>query len=142
MGFSRQENWSGLPCPSPGDLPNPGMEPRPPTSRADSLPAESPAKPHWCGDSTDNERWRETGRVFSRDSCLGPSKRLQTESDAKPHCSGMQGGFFRDVCPHCGGETSHVSSLRLLGRDGAREQGVRGTQRRAEIRLPPAPLHP
>ena len=27
MGFSRQEHWSGLPCPSPGDLPNPGIEP-------------------------------------------------------------------------------------------------------------------
>ena len=30
MGFSRQEYWSGLPFPSPGDLPNPGIEPRPP----------------------------------------------------------------------------------------------------------------
>ena len=30
MGFSRQEYWSGLPCPSPGDLPNPGIEPRSP----------------------------------------------------------------------------------------------------------------
>ena len=31
MGFSRQEYWSGLPFPSPGDLPNPGIEPRSPT---------------------------------------------------------------------------------------------------------------
>ena len=31
MGFSRQEYWSGLPFPSPGDLPNPGIEPGPPT---------------------------------------------------------------------------------------------------------------
>ena len=31
MGFSRQEYWSGLPFPSPGDLPDPGFEPRPPT---------------------------------------------------------------------------------------------------------------
>ena len=30
MGFSREEDWSGLPCPSPGDLPNPGIEPRSP----------------------------------------------------------------------------------------------------------------
>ena len=35
MGFSRQEYWSGLPLPSPGDLPNPGIEPRSPTLRAD-----------------------------------------------------------------------------------------------------------
>ena len=31
MGFSRQEHWSGLPFPSPGDLPDPGIEPRSPT---------------------------------------------------------------------------------------------------------------
>ena len=43
-GFSRQEYWSGLPCPPPGDLPNPGIEPRPPALQADSLPAESPGK--------------------------------------------------------------------------------------------------
>ena len=44
MGFSKQEYWSGLPCPPPGDLPNPGIEPRSPTLRADSLPAETPGK--------------------------------------------------------------------------------------------------
>ena len=36
-GFSRQEYWSGLPCPPPEDLPNPGIEPRSPTLRVDSL---------------------------------------------------------------------------------------------------------
>ena len=36
MGFSRQEYWSGLPCPSPGDLPDPGMEPRSPALQVDS----------------------------------------------------------------------------------------------------------
>ena len=39
-GFSRQEYWSGLPCPPPKDLPNPGIEPRSPTLQADSLPPE------------------------------------------------------------------------------------------------------
>ena len=43
--FSRPEYWSGLPFPSPGDLPNPGMEPRSPALQADSLPAEPPGKP-------------------------------------------------------------------------------------------------
>ena len=38
MGFSRQEYWSGLPCPSPGDLPYPGIEPGSPPLQADSLP--------------------------------------------------------------------------------------------------------
>ena len=36
-GFSRQEYWSGLPCPPPGDLPNPGIEPRSPVLQADSF---------------------------------------------------------------------------------------------------------
>ena len=40
MEFSRQEYWSGLPLPSPGDLPNPGIEPRSPALPADSLPSE------------------------------------------------------------------------------------------------------
>ena len=40
MGFSRQEYWSGLPFPSPRDLPDPGIEPRSPTLQADALPSE------------------------------------------------------------------------------------------------------
>ena len=43
-GFSRQEYWSGLPFPSPGDLPDPGIEPRSPTLQADSLLSEPPGK--------------------------------------------------------------------------------------------------
>ena len=39
MGFSRQEYWSGLPCPSPGDLPDLGVEPESPTLQADSFRA-------------------------------------------------------------------------------------------------------
>ena len=50
MGFSRQEYWGGLPCPHPpGDLPNPGIEPRSPTLQADSLPSEPPGKPKNTG---------------------------------------------------------------------------------------------
>ena len=44
MGFSRQEYWSGLPFPSPEDLPDPGIEPRSPTLQADALPSEPPGK--------------------------------------------------------------------------------------------------
>ena len=52
-GFSRQEHRSGLPFPSPGDLPNSGFEPRSHTWQADSLPADPPGMPistyssHW-----------------------------------------------------------------------------------------------
>ena len=45
MDFSRPEYWSGWPFPSPGDLPNPGIEPR----KADSLPAEPQGKPKNIG---------------------------------------------------------------------------------------------
>ena len=41
--FSRQECWHGLPFPSPGDLPNPGIEPRSPALQADSFPSEHTA---------------------------------------------------------------------------------------------------
>ena len=40
MGFSRKECWSGLPLPSPGDPPDPGMEPKSPTLQTDALPSE------------------------------------------------------------------------------------------------------
>ena len=46
MEFSRQEYWSGLPFPSPGDLPNPGIEPRSPPLQADSLPTEPQGRPN------------------------------------------------------------------------------------------------
>ena len=44
MEFSRQEYWTGLPFPSPGDLPNPGIKPGSPTLQADALPSEPPVK--------------------------------------------------------------------------------------------------
>ena len=45
MGFSRQEYRSGLPLPSPGDLPDPGIEAGSPALQADALPYEPPGKP-------------------------------------------------------------------------------------------------
>ena len=42
MEFSGQEYWSGLPSPSPGDLPDPRIEPRSPALQADALPSEPP----------------------------------------------------------------------------------------------------
>jgi len=44
MGFSRQEYWNGLPFPSPGDLPDPGIEPGSPTLQADALASEPPVR--------------------------------------------------------------------------------------------------
>ena len=53
LGFSRQEYWSGLPFPSPGDLPNPGIEPRSPAFQAEVLTSGPPGKPI-CKASSNN----------------------------------------------------------------------------------------
>ena len=45
MGFSRQEYWGGLPFASPGDLPDPGIEPGSPALESDALTSEPPGKP-------------------------------------------------------------------------------------------------
>ena len=45
MGFSRQESWSRLPFPSPGDLPDPGIKPGSPAFQADAFTSEPPGKP-------------------------------------------------------------------------------------------------
>ena len=47
MEFSREESWSGLPFPSPGDLPDPGNKPGSPALQADSLSAKLQGKPNW-----------------------------------------------------------------------------------------------
>ena len=44
MGLSNQDYWSGLPIPSPGDLPDPGIKPRSPALQADALTSEPPGK--------------------------------------------------------------------------------------------------
>ena len=51
IGFSREEYWSGLLFPSPGDLPDPGIEPGSPALQADSLPAELTGKPRFIHSS-------------------------------------------------------------------------------------------
>ena len=74
MGFSRQEYQSGLPCPPPGDLPHPGIEPASPTLQVDSLPSEPPGS---CS----------KGPVFSckcSDRFPGPNSQLGFYADCRP----------------------------------------------------------
>ena len=69
MEFSRQAYWSGLSCPSPGDIPNPGITPGPPALLADSLQTELPGKPT----SKDGEglwRWGEVLGVRQVQGCI------------------------------------------------------------------------
>ena len=62
MGFSRQEYWSGLPFPSPGDVPDQGIKPRSPTLQADALPFDLPGKPQKSSKGysyKEREIWRD-----------------------------------------------------------------------------------
>ena len=59
MGFSRQEYWSGLPFPSPGDLPDPGIEPRSPKLEADTSTSEPPGRPMFFFKSWKSEKLRK-----------------------------------------------------------------------------------
>ena len=69
LGFSRQEYWSGLPCPPPLDLPNPGIEPRSPALQANSLPTESPGKPKNTGEPYPLARGSSQPRNWTLVSC-------------------------------------------------------------------------
>ena len=57
MGFSRQDYWSGLPFPSPGDLPDPGTGPRSPALQADALTSEPPGKPFSQWNTIQQLKW-------------------------------------------------------------------------------------
>ena len=61
MEFSRQEYWSGLPFPSPGHLPNPGIEPWSPALQADALPPEPLEKPNYHLTYSQIGRWPSLG---------------------------------------------------------------------------------
>ena len=64
MGFFRQEYWSGLPFPSPGDLSDPGIEPRSPALQADALTSEPPGKPIWIWELDYKESWAPKNWCF------------------------------------------------------------------------------
>ena len=70
MGFSKQECWSGLPFPSPGDLPNPGIEPGSPALQADALPSEPPEKPLISSDRFKRHLLLGRKAMTNRDSIL------------------------------------------------------------------------
>ena len=59
MEFSRKEYWSGLPFPSPGDLPDPGIEPESPAVAGGFLPAKPPRKPSLRIGLGESHKWEE-----------------------------------------------------------------------------------
>ena len=70
MGFSRQEYWSGLPFPSPGDLPDPGIEPRSPAFQADALTSELLGKAERASKSKTVKKYLQSCIFKSKQYCF------------------------------------------------------------------------
>ena len=65
MGFLRQEYWSGLPFPSPGDLPHPGIQPASPALAGGFFTTEPPEKPSsWCLEDVSGRREKKCGHTL------------------------------------------------------------------------------
>ena len=122
MGFSRQEYWSGLPFPSPGDLLDPGIKLRSPALQADALTSEPPGKP-WKSESCSvvSDSLQSCG-LYSPQNCLGQNTGVGSFSLLQgifpsrdwTHVSHIAGGFFtnwatRPLSKFC------LSCLRLKG---------------------------
>ena len=65
-GFSRQEYWSGVPLPSPGDLSNPGIEPGSPALQGDALPSEPPEKSNMKEACNPIDKWQKILMIKSQ----------------------------------------------------------------------------
>ena len=96
MGFSRQEYWSGLPCPPPGDLPHPGIKPGSPALQADALSSEPPAKPG-------NEKYLKVTGLKS----IFPPQSHPRQLFQLYFPSGL-------TCPSSGLKAAHLSSTRKV----------------------------
>ena len=106
LGFSRQEFWSGLLCPPPGDLPDPGIEPTSPVSpalQADSLPLSFPGNPfisymtsEVLGKWLENACWLWGGRVWKSPEVIAPREEpvLTNESDPFSPYNPSTGYFY------------------------------------------------
>ena len=113
MGFSRQEYWSGLPFPPPGDLADPGIEPGSSTLQVDSLLSEPPGKPKfhhlWAQFSVQPQIQENTCAYFSRSFCGSflpsglmhkfqplkcPSTLISVSSTQQHHCPLIEFSFL------------------------------------------------
>ena len=94
MGFSRQEYWSGLPFPSPEDLPNPGIKPRSPALQADTLTSEPPGVHSGLYSSSDLILTTNLGECFCHPDVTDKEAKFQRNKTiwTRSHCSVDDGG--------------------------------------------------
>ena len=108
-GLSRQEYWSGLPCPPPGDLPNPGIKPRSPALQADFLPFELRGSPkrgmhwlHWARNWIQAPAWQAGSYHWTTHAPCNVCTTLFTVARQKQHeCPSTEGWIqkMRCICP-------------------------------------------
>ena len=106
MGFSRPEYWSGLPFPSPGDLPNPGVKQGSPALQVDSSPSEPPAKPLIGYTPVQNKKLKKCPVSELAGFCLLP------EQDISPRLSSLYHKGSPLPGPY---HTSHWQACRVAG---------------------------
>ena len=122
MGFSRQEYWSGLPFPSPGDLLDPGIEPRSPSLQTDSLPPEPAGKPKIheseshsvVSDSLQPHDYKVHGILQARNLewIAFPFSRGSSQPRDQTQVSRIAGGFF--TCWTTNAECVFIGNLQSL----------------------------
>ena len=113
MGFSRQGSWNGLPCPSPGDLPDPGIEPRSPALQADSLPTELCTHTSACSEPREPSKWCEAGPRLEAEP--GRSGHVATSSVSQasiifPFFSAFSSSLCLFLCPATPRLSGHSAS--------------------------------
>ena len=94
MGFSRQEYWSGLPFPSPGNLPDRGIKHGSPALQADALPSERPGKPI-------NKWAKALDRNFSKENIQMTSKHRKNILNIMSHQKNTNQNHNTNTSLHC-----------------------------------------
>ena len=107
MGFSRQECWSGLPFPSPGDLPDPGIKPGFPALQADTLPSEPPEEAI-CG--AQNPGWQKNWTILESTVWATTSALVPTVGRGRKKVFRAKGAGLGTCC-HSGLNIKHAHSI-------------------------------
>ena len=129
MGFSRQEYWSGLPFPSPGDLPDPRIEPRSPALQADALPSEPPGKPQ--GPLGNSIKCKVKSRPIGKAPDAGKDRRQEEKGTTEDEMVGWQHQLNGHEFEQTAGDSEGQESLVCYSPWGCKESDTTGQQQKA-----------